>query len=97
MEVPLVERSSIQITVLSHQILKLLHSLELQQYKAVFVAEEISGEILVECDEEVLQQDLGMTNQAHIAKLMEVIQGEHSPLAVIADDSYVKFKSFIKK
>lgn len=82
---------------MSRQISKLLHCLDLQQYKETFEAEELSGEILVECDEEVLENDLGMTDHAHAAKLMKVIQGECSPLALIADDSYVKFKSFIKK
>ena len=53
----------------------------------------MTGEILAECDEEVLEQDLGMHDSEHREKLMKVIRGETSPLVLLADYSYVSFKS----
>lgn len=53
----------------------------------------MTGEILAECNEEVLEQDLGMLNEDHRAKLMCVIRGENSPLTLLEDYSYVRFKS----
>jgi hypothetical protein len=64
----------------------------LQQHKAKFMKELISGEILAECDESVLEQDLDMMEPAHRSKLMSIIRGENSPVTLMADYSYVRFK-----
>ena len=61
----------------------MLEAMKLGQYKEGFLAEEISGEILVECDEEVLQHELGMSSKIHRIKLMKVITGQHSAKAFI--------------
>lgn len=65
----------------------------MQQHKVKFMEELVTGEILAECDEEVLEQDLDMTDAAHRSKLMRVIRGESSPVALMVDYSYVRFKS----
>lgn len=70
----------------------MLEALDLHDYKGPFLEEAITGEILAECDEEVLVQDLGMRDKTQNSKLMKIIRGECSPLATIADDAYVRFK-----
>ena len=75
------------------QVLKLLEALDLHKHKGVFKEEAITGDILAECNENVLTKDLGMTEQQDCSKLMKAIRGELSPLAVITDYSYVRFKS----
>ena len=74
------------------QVLKLLEALDLHRYKETFLEEALTGDILAECDETVLSQDLAVTEQLHRSKLMRVIRGEMSPLAILTDDSYVRFK-----
>ncbi len=58
------------------QIEQLLEALQLSEYKKVFIEEMVNGEILAECDEEVLALDLGIKNKTHLSKLMAVIKGE---------------------
>jgi len=48
------------------------------QYKAVFSEEAITGEILAECTESVLMEDLDIQEPSHCSMLMEVIQGNPS-------------------
>lgn len=75
------------------QVLKLLDVLGLGEYRQTFQEERMSGDILAECDEEVLSQDLGISQEQQRFKLLRVIRGEVSPLTAIAEDSYVKFKA----
>ena len=56
----------------------MLEAMKIGQYKDTFLAEQISGEILAECDEEVLQHELGMSSKIHRIRLMKVITGQHS-------------------
>lgn len=75
------------------QVGKLLEALGLHQHKPRFLQESITGEILVECNVDVLTQDLGIRDQGHCTKIIQLIQGKYSPLALMADYSYVRFKS----
>lgn len=81
--------------VYHHQVGRLLDSLELHQYKSTFTEEAITGEILAECNEELLMQELGITNKDHVSKLLQVIQGVCPPQALLAEGkdaiAYVKF------
>ena len=47
----------------------------LKQYQEKFRTEQVTGEILGECDEQVLTDDLGVTSKLHRIKLMKVITG----------------------
>ena len=62
----------------SLQILSLLEAMDLVQYREVFHREHITGEILVECTEEVLQNELEITSKIHRIRLMKIISGQHS-------------------
>ena len=69
--------------------LTLLEALGLKQYHDTFKEEKVSGEILSECDEEVLTNDLGIKSKLHRIKLMKVITGRHSAKRIMAgEDPY---------
>lgn len=53
--------------------------MKLSQYKQSFFEENIDGEILAECDEVLLEEELHIKNKLHINRLMKVISGKHSP------------------
>ena len=55
--------------------LNLLDSMSLEKYQENFKREQVNGEILSECDEEVLTNDLGVSSKLHRIKLMKVISG----------------------
>lgn len=45
--------------------INLLEAMELTQYSEKFVREQISGEIMMELDEEILETELGITSKLH--------------------------------
>ena len=50
---------------------------------------QVNGEILSECDEEVLSSDLGITSKLHRMRLMKVISGRHSARGILeGEDPY---------
>ena len=46
----------------------------LQQYQETFRSEMITGEVLAECDEDVLQHELGVSSKIHRIRLMSIIK-----------------------
>lgn len=68
--------SLLYVTVFFSQILKLLKTIGLSQYEPAFVKEEITGELLLECDQDLIQTELGITSKLHQMKLMRIIQGQ---------------------
>ena len=52
--------------------------MKLSQYKEMFLEENIDGEILAECDDPLLEQELHISNKLHRNRLMKVITGRHS-------------------
>jgi len=59
------------------QILSLLDAMKLSMYKDTFSEEPIDGEVLAECDEDILEAELGVANKLHRVKLMKLITGKH--------------------
>ena len=50
---------------------------------------QVNGEILSECDEEVLCNDLGIASKLHRMRLLKVINGHHSAKSILAgEDPY---------
>ena len=47
-----------------------------KSYQESFKREQINGEILSECDEEVLTNDLGVTSKLHRMRMMKLISGK---------------------
>ena len=56
----------------------MLDILGLSEYETIFRKEKISGSLLKEIDEEILEKDLGITSQLHRMKLVSIIEGEQS-------------------
>ena len=50
--------------------------MSLKPYQETFKREQINGEILSECDEEVLMNDLGVSSKLHRMRLLKVISGK---------------------
>ena len=63
---------------MSLQVLQLLELMDLTQYKENFEREHISGEVLIECDEDVLMQELGILSKLHRIRLLKIISGQQS-------------------
>ena len=70
--------SSLVYLMHSLQIQFLLNALGISQYKETFSEEGISGDILVECDDHVLEHDLGIKSRIHRIKLLTLILGKAS-------------------
>ena len=76
------------------QIQNLLDAMHLAQYKDVFASEQITGEVLAELDEEILQKELGVSVKIHRVRLMKVINGKYSVQQILSGiDPYVSFSS----
>ena len=60
------------------QILHVLDSMGLHQYKEAFSRESVDGAVLLELDEEVLRHELGINSKIHCIKLTKLISGDHS-------------------
>lgn len=59
--------------------------MELTQYSEIFAREQISGEIMVELDEEILKTELGITSKLHrlVLILLEFIkEPQNFPLSI---------------
>ena len=61
---------------ISPQVLCILDAMGLQQYRDHFKVEQISGEILSECDEDMLAHDLRISSKLHRMRLLKVISGK---------------------
>ncbi|XP_064395371.1 uncharacterized protein LOC135342551 isoform X2 [Halichondria panicea] len=70
------------------EILSLLAALNMSQYQKVFLTEQVDGEILCECDDEVLRTELSVTNSIHRKKLMSIVNGSQSSVCVIQNSVY---------
>ena len=63
---------------LTIQVAQFLEKIGLGKYKETFIEEEIDGTLLLELDESVLKEDLGMSARLHRIKLMSIIDGRVS-------------------
>lgn len=62
--------------------LDLLDVMGMKQYQEKFQQEQVNGEILAECDEDVLTKDLGVSSRLHRMRLLKIISGKPGPLAL---------------
>ena len=62
----------------AHQVLQLLDRMHLGMYKPVFEREAITGDLLLELDDSILETELGIQLRLHRMKLMKLITGEYS-------------------
>lgn len=72
------------------KVLKLLEMMNMAQYQDSFMEEQVDGELLIECDEDVLMHELKVTSKLHRTKLMKLITGRHCASTVLLGlDPYV--------
>lgn len=57
--------------------------MDLKQYTTNFKMEHITGDILLECNDEVLEKELGVTMKVHRIRLMNIIIGKQSVKTVM--------------
>ena len=69
------------------QVVELLRAMNLAQYRDAFVREDVSGDILSDCDEKVLEEELGIHNKLHRMRLLHIIEGRRSALALLAGNT----------
>ena len=50
----------------------------LGKYSETVEEESVSGDILVECSEEILEKEMGIKSKLHRLKLLRVIEGKAS-------------------
>lgn len=65
------------------QIQSLVQTLNLTQYLKTFRDEGIDGRLLSECDEQILEHELGISSVIHRAKLMKIIAGRQSAVDIV--------------
>ena len=65
------------------QVGDLISAMGLEQYVNKFLTEQISGEILMECDDDVLKDEIGITSKIHRIRLLKVISGQHSAKGIL--------------
>ncbi len=58
------------------QIVHMLDIAGLSQYKEIILAEQVSGEVMVDLDDAMLERDLGIKSKLHRVKFLTVIQGK---------------------
>lgn len=63
------------------QILELLDKMKLSQYKEAFSKECITGEIMVECDESIFENELCIKNRIHRIRLLKIVNGHKSVMS----------------
>ena len=61
----------------------------MEQYADSFSRERVSGEILLDCDDEILKEELGMASRLHRVRFMKILLGKHSAKNIISGlDAY---------
>ena len=75
--------------ILHLQILRLLDLLGMRKYQEEFAQESIDGMILAECDEPILQHELGVSSKQDRMKLMRIISGHQSALSILEGNVYI--------
>ncbi len=65
------------------QVQNLLESMGLRQYKDMFLQEQISGDILIQCSDLELRDELKVSKKIHRMRLMKIIDGSHSAQSIM--------------
>lgn len=60
------------------QLVDYLQTNGMGKYESTFLKEGVTGEVLLDCDEELLQSGLGIVSKLHRIKLMKIISGRES-------------------
>lgn len=62
----------------------------MEQYRETFIKQQINGDILTDCDDDILQNELKITSRLHRIRLLRIISGQYSVQKIMSgDDGYV--------
>ena len=77
------------LTVLSNalQVSALLDAMQLREYKGKFNSEQVSGAIMIDIDDSILKEELGISSRLHRLRLLKVISGEHSADCILKGEN----------
>lgn len=62
--------------------------MNMEEYHSLFAHEQVNGEVLCQCDEQVLEGELQVKSRLHRIRLMGLIRGQTSARNLL--DPYVK-------
>lgn len=83
-----IERNRKYVSTLScEKIRQLLHAMGIARYADIFFREQVNGELLLQLDEKVLQEELGMDVRIHRLRLLKVISGHQSAVNILKKSS----------
>ena len=72
--------------MLSVQVVSLFATMGLQKYSQTIAQERVTGDILFECTEDVLEKELHITSKLHRVRLMKLIDGSHSAIKILSEE-----------
>ena len=62
----------------------------MEQYQETFIKQQINGDILSECDDDILQNELRISSRLHRMRWMRIISGQYSVKEIMSGkDGYV--------
>ena len=65
---------------------RLLKAMGLEQYNQSIAQEHITGDVLVECTEAILEKELNIASKLHRVRLMKLIDGSHSAKGILSGE-----------
>ena len=72
------------------QLIRLLEAMGLEKYSETFRQQQINGDLLSDCDDELLKNELTILSRLHRMRLLRVISGQYSVMDIMAGrDGYV--------
>lgn len=70
-------------TFTTEEVIQLLEALGLPQYKKKFATERITGKLLLQCNDKMLEKELGVSNKVHRLQLMTVVEGKCCAYSIV--------------
>lgn len=62
----------------------------MEQYRETFIKQQINGDILADCDDDILKNELKITSRLHRIRLLRIISGQYSVQEIMSgNDGYV--------
>ena len=73
------------ISIIFSQLKAVLNGLSIGQYNALIDQEMVDGQIFVEMDATILQDELGVKSSIHRLKMLKLIGGNYDPNVYLSD------------
>ena len=65
---------------------RLLKAMGLEQYSQDMAREHITGDVLLECTEGILEKELNILSKLHRVRLLKLIDGSHSAKGILGGE-----------